>query len=108
MFKNIRHTRGDTLAFGFSYDEPKQDLDACYFTIKEHPEDDTYLVQKKLDDGITKVSTGSYRVRVAPEDTKKLNLGTYYYDLEVGLNSDVYTLLKGKLQLTYDVTRSND
>lgn len=108
MIKNINHTRGDTLAFGFTYDEPTQDLDTCYFTIKEHPEDETILVQKKLNDGITKVDTGSYRVRVAPEDTKNLNLGTYYYDLEVGINSDVYTLLKGQLELTYDVTRSDD
>jgi hypothetical protein len=43
-------------------------------------------------------------VRVAPEDTAGIESGKYFYDLEIGLNSDAFTLLKGVLEIERDVT----
>lgn len=96
--------RGDTLAFAVEIDGLNQDLDTAYFSCKKDPADTTYIFQKTLSDGISKVETGKYRVRVAPADTASVELGDYYYDLQVGVNSDVYTLMRGKLKVTYEVT----
>lgn len=45
-----------------------------------------------------------YRVRVEPSDTKKLEVGRYYYDLEIRTNGDVYTLLRGILKIEKEIT----
>lgn len=103
---NLEMTRGDTKLFAVNIvNLTDQDLDTAYLTCRQSADDDEYVFQKSLEDGITKVETGKYRVRIAPEDTKDLDLGTYYYDLEIGVGEDIHTITKGKLQLTYDVTR---
>lgn len=55
--------RGDTLAFGVEIEGLDQDLATAYFSCKNDPNDDKYVFQKKLNDGISKVETGKYRVR---------------------------------------------
>ena len=60
------------------------------------------------DDGIQKIETKGnalyYGIRIAPEDTKNIEIGNYYYDLEIGLNGDKFTLLNGILKLDKDIT----
>ena len=101
--QNITMTRGDTFAFGLEIVDLDQDLDSCFFTCR-HSFDGEIIFQKSLTDGISMVETGLYRVRVAPDDTKRLDAGQYYYDLEISVNSDVFTLLEGVLTLDHDVT----
>ena len=108
MNKNIKMVRGDTFSFGIEYafdDESSQDLETCYFSCKKNPNDEEYIFQKSLSDGISKVSNGKYRVRVAPEDTDDVEVGNYLYDLEFGLNGDIFTIIKGILTIENDVTR---
>ena len=105
MEYNIDMTRGDTLSFGMEFTDLDQDLDTAFFSVKQNIEDDEYLFQKSIGDGITKISTGKYAVRVAPGDTYNLPLGQYYYDLEISVNDDVLTIIKGILDLGFDVTR---
>lgn len=106
--KDIKVTRGDT--FGFNFDikdgeglEPT--LDAVYFSVKETPEDDDYTFQKTLTNGITRLTGGGYYVRIDPSDTQDLDKDKYYYDLQVNIDDDVYTPLKGKLDIRWDITR---
>lgn len=101
---NLSMVRGDTLAFSFEI-EGIDSLDTAYFSCKANADDDTYVFQKSLSDGISVVTAGKYRVRVAPEDTSNIEIGSYYYDLEIGVNSDIYTILKGVLKVEQDVTR---
>ena len=61
------------------------------------------LFKKSLGNGITKTDDG-YVVRVAPADTKNAEIGKYFYDLQIGVNNDIFTVLKGVLELTYDVS----
>ena len=89
--------KGDTLAFGFEVEGITADLDTAVFSCKANPADDTALFEKDLDDGISKVSTGKYRVRVDPDDTSDIEAGRYWYKLTIGLNDDVFTILKGAL-----------
>ena len=106
--QNIEMVRGDTLAFGFKYTGTDQELDTCYFTIKADYNGET-LVQKDLTDGIevdaTTSNSVSYKVRIAPEDTHDLDVGLYYYDLQIGMNNDIFTILRGSLKLVADITR---
>lgn len=101
---NITMVRGDTLAFGLEIDGLEQDLETAFFTVKSSLSSETNVLQKSLTDGITKVDTGRYRVRVAPEDTHDVEAGKYFYDLQIGVNSDVFTVMKGILELEQDVT----
>lgn len=101
---NLTMVKGDTLAFGVEIEGLDQDLATAYFSCKNDPNDDKYVFQKKLNNGISKVETGKYRVRVAPADTASLEIGDYYYDLQIGVNSDIYTILRGKLTIEYEIT----
>lgn len=102
--KNISMVRGDTLAFGIEIEGLEQDLDSAHFSCKESYSATSYIFHKTLEDGISKVSDGQYRVRVAPEDTQGIDAGNYYYDLQIGVNSDVFTIMKGSLTIEPDVT----
>lgn len=99
----IRMPRGDTLSFGLEFEGLDQDLDTAYFTCRKSFTE-AAVFQKSIGHGITKQETGKYVVRVAPEDTKDLEAGKYYYDLEISANGDVFTILKGVLELEQDVT----
>ena len=104
---NIAMVRGDTLAFAVEIEDLDQDLDTCFFSCKSDPSDTEYVFQKSLDNGIEKESIGKYKVRVAPEDTENVEPGKYQYDLQIGLNGDIYTVLKGQLEIVFDITRED-
>lgn len=107
---NFEMIRGDTLSFAFEveYDEALQKLDSAYFTCKENFDDDEPIFKKSLGHGITlaKQEDGKlyYVVRVAPEDTESVEPGHYYYDLQIGINGDVFSILIGSLKIHNDVT----
>ena len=106
---NLEVTRGDTFSFGVEIDSLGQELESAYFTCKNNYDDENYLFQKNLNNGITldKVEGGNYfyKVRVAPQDTISLEAGTYYYDFQIEVNDDIFTILKGVLTLSFDVTK---
>ena len=110
MNDNLKMVRGDTFAFGFKITGLNQDLATAYFTCKENYDDETPIFQKSLSDGIEKDEETStedtyyYKVRVVPADTKDVEAKNYYYDLEIGANDDIYTILKGILKIENDVT----
>lgn len=107
--KNITNFRGDTYSLGLKVEEIDQPLDNIYFTCRDSLNDDsTVLFQKSLGDGITLVDDTddvySYNVRVAPEDTRNIQAGIYYYDLQVNINDDVFTIMAGKFIIEQDRT----
>lgn len=107
--KYIRMARGDTLSFGIQVCDEEgapfgQDLDWAYFTCKSNRSDDRFLFKKSLAVGISKKGQGYYVVRVAPRDTASAKPGKYFYDLEIGCNGDVFTVMRGVLELMQDVT----
>lgn len=105
----ITMIRGDTLSFGFELMDENQEPftqtpSSVYFTCKSNKTDNINLFQKTLGDGITDRGNGQYVVRVPPEDTKFAEAGKYFYDLQIGINGDIYTLMHGVLELVQDVT----
>ena len=111
MRTNLEMIRGDTMSFAFEieFDEAPQKLEKADFTCKANFDDNEALFHKELEQGISfSKQDGTklyYIVRVAPEDTKNLEAGMYYYDLEIELNGDVFTILNGALKIESDVTR---
>ncbi len=98
--ENFIMTRGDTLAFGLEIQGLEgQDLEEAYFSVKAHPNDEEYIFQRSLGDGLYKIDETHYGVRVRPEFTAELEPNIYYYDLQIGLNDDIYTILGGKLTI---------
>lgn len=107
--KYIRMSRGDTLSFGIQvFDEEGapfgQDLERACFTCKSNRSDARFLFQKSLSGGISKMGPGAYAVRVAPGDTASAKPGKYFYDLEIGCSGDVFTVMRGVLEIMQDVT----
>ena len=105
--QNITMTKGDTLSFGVeckNQDGAPIVFDTAYFTCKKNPSNTGNLFRKSLGNGITYNNDGAYVVRVAPEDTAQAEIGRYYYDLEVGVGNDVFTILKGILEIEQDLS----
>ena len=111
MRTNLEMIKGDTLSFAFEveFDEAPQKLKKADFTCKANFDDNEALFHKELEKGINfSKQDGTklyYIVRVAPEDTENLEAGMYYYDLQIELNGDVFTILNGSLKIESDVTR---
>ena len=103
MNQNLSMVRGDTAAFGMEITDLGQDLESAFFTVRKSYDGDI-VFQKSIGNGITKVSTGVYSIRIAPDDTKNIEAGRYYYDLQIAANSDVFTVLIGVLDVEHDVT----
>lgn len=106
--KNIEITRGDSFGFNFKVADDQDAavaLDACYFSVKQNPDDSEYVFQKNLSSGITQLSDGQYYVKIEPDDTEDLEQFGYYYDLQCTIDDDVYTFLKGRLNIKWDVTK---
>lgn len=104
--QNITMIKGDTLAFNvqvFNEDGEPMTVDSAHFTCKKLPSQSESTFQKSLDDGITQ-SDGLISVRVAPEDTREIDAGEYFYDMEIGIETDVYTIMIGVLSIEQDVT----
>lgn len=102
---NITMVKGDTLSFNFQIEGlDGGDLSSAYFTVKANPKGNLALIQKSIGNGISKVDEGLYVVRVAPDDTENLDAGMLWYDLQIGIGEDIYTVLLGMLEILQDVT----
>lgn len=106
---NIETTRGDTLSFGVQIYDIGQSLNTAYFTVKNNYDDEIPVFQKSIDSGIELDHIDGqdyyYKVRIDPEDTKDLEAKKYYYDFEIGVNNDIFTIMKGILDLEFDTTK---
>lgn len=104
--KNITMTRGDTLSFNIFVTDPNGNavtVDSAYFTCKKLSTDETNVFKKSIGAGIYQ-DEECLTVRVAPNDTKNVDAGRYFYDCQIGVDDDVFTILKGILTIEQDVT----
>jgi len=102
--ENITLVTGDTLSFNIivkdEYGNPV-DVDDASFSVASSLTASSPLVHKTLDNGISQ-SGGVLTVRVAPEDWDGY-VGFAYYDCQIEVNNDRFTLLRGMIQLEADV-----
>ncbi len=107
---NLEMIKGDTLSFAveIEFDDKPQELEKAFFTCKNNLDDDDVVFQKALGKGISfskqERNKMYYVVRIAPEDTKDIETGHYFYDMQIELNSDVFTILTGALKVRHGIT----
>lgn len=105
-YENITMIKGDTLSFNVEVtdeDGERIEVDSAFFTCKKIATDSENIFQKRLNSGITQ-SDVLLTVRVSPEDTEDIEAGRYWYDLQLGIENDIYTVLIGILDIEQDVT----
>ena len=104
--QNITMVKGDTLSFDVQIFDENGDamvIDSAYITCKKRPNSTDKVFQKSLGNGIVQ-SDGLLLVRVAPEDTQDAEAGEYFYDFQIGIAEDIYTIMIGILSLEQNVT----
>ena len=109
--QDIDMIKGDTLIFNFELQGLGEETpDAITFSCADNI-NTTPLFTADLTDGISLDEYNSYTderiysVRIAPNKTKDLDINRYYYDLQLELNNEIFTLMRGRLTLLYDITR---
>ena len=103
--QNITMVRGDTVAFNVQILDQNQNpvtVDSAFLTCKKATNSGT-IFQLYLAHGITQ-SDGMIYVRIAPEDTRDVDEGNYFYDFQIGVGEDVYTIMIGMLTIEQDVS----
>lgn len=107
---NLEMIKGDTLSFAIEieFDDKPQELEKAFFTCKKNLDDGDVVFQKTLENGISfrkqEHNKMYYVVRIAPEDTKDIEAGSYFYDMQIELNNDVFTILTGALKIRNGIT----
>lgn len=106
---NIDTIRGDTLNIQLEFESnivlnlESEDFNIT-FSLKQFATAVPYVFQKDKT-AVTKIDDNIFMLRIAPEDTVDLVPGYYYYDIEVKLGEDVYTVAIGRLHIEVDITR---
>ena len=112
--RDIEIVRGDTMSFNFQLVGLEGIAPSkVTFMVKENynDADADALVNLEIGAGITQIDydtdtdTFTFCVHLRPAQTDELDLARYYYDLQIAVDGDVFTLMKGRFTLDYDVTK---
>lgn len=108
--QNIEMVRNDTLAFNFEIQGLQGDLPTdIIFYCTDNPSN-TAIFTLDTTSGITlenyddETDTLTYSCRIAPEITENLDITRYYYDMTLIYDTDRITLMRGRLDLLYNIT----
>lgn len=106
---NISLMRGDTYIFSVRFNgfNPDRNVEYMYFTVSSNVLSSSLEFWVSLDNGISRSDDRDeyvYFIEIDPEYTKDMRPGTYFYDLQVTIDSDVFTLLSGDFIVKADVT----
>jgi hypothetical protein len=106
---NIDMIRGDTLTVQFEIEsntilDLADDNFKITFSLKQTATAKEYVFQKDKT-AVMQISQNNFKIRIAPEDTVNLVPGFYYYDLQLDIYDDVFTIAIGRLYLETDITR---
>lgn len=99
MLRIFNIKQGDQFSFTVTFKNLQEDLTTFTMGVKLDYNDETMLVTKSLGNGISKISTGKYRVDFTPSETQTLSPNFYVYDLRFTISTMVYTPLYGYLNV---------
>lgn len=105
---NIDMIRGDTVNIQFEIEsDTVLDLSSndfqITFSLKQAATDTEYVFQKQKA-AVTQISENNFVLRIAPDDTEELIPGYYFYDLQLVIGDDIYTIALGMFQIIRDIT----
>lgn len=106
---NLDIIRGDTVNIQFEIDSDTMfDLSNenfnITFSLKKAATDTAYVFQKDKT-AVTSSANNVFILRIAPEDTTNLVAGFYFYDIQLSIGDDIYTIALGKFNINIDITR---
>lgn len=99
MLRIFNIKQGDEFSFTVTFKNLNEDLTTFAMGVKLNYTDANMLITKSLNNGISKISTGKYRIDFTPAETALLLPNIYVYDLRMTLGSVVYTPLYGYLNI---------
>ena len=99
MLRIFNVKQGDEFSFTVTFKNLQEDLTTFRMGVKKEYTDTSMLIEKSLGNGITKISTGKYRVDFLPSETGALTPDFYVYDLRMTIGSTVFTPLYGYLNI---------
>lgn len=106
---DIDTIRGDTLNIQLEFEsDTVLDLTSNDFEITfslKHSATAVEYVFQKDKTAVTEIAENIFMLRIAPEDTTDLVPGYYYYDIEIKLGDDIYTVAIGRMHIEVDITR---
>lgn len=106
----IEFTRGDTFAFkvliSLKNETPitSSDIQSLFITCKKEPTKESEEIFKKTIDNVNIDENGYCHIVFEPKDTENLPYGTYYFDIEITLNSGYRKTKVYKFNLTEETT----
>jgi hypothetical protein len=114
IHRDITMVKADTLSFAFQVQGLRgQRPSMILLSVKAEIEDRDLLFNVSSDDYIKYREYDedndllTYVVRIPPYLTADIDLGRYFYDLEMQVNGDNITLMKGRFTLDYEITGDN-
>ena len=99
MLRIFNVKQGDEFSFTVTFKNLQEDLTTFRMGVKKEYTDTSMLIEKSLGNGISKISTGKYRVDFTPSETGVLTPDFYVYDLRMTIGSTVFTPLYGYLNI---------
>ena len=99
MLRIFNVKQGDEFSFTVTFKNLQEDLTTFRMGVKKEYTDTSMLIEKSLGNGISKISTGKYRVDFTPSETGALTPDFYVYDLRMTIGSTVFTPLYGYLNI---------
>lgn len=99
MLRIFNVKQGDQFSFTVTFKNLQEDLTTFKLGVKREYQDEELLVEKSLGNGISKISTGKYRIDFTPAETQALTPNFYVYDLRMTLGSTVFTPLYGYINI---------
>ena len=81
MLKVFSVKRGSTFSFIVTFKNLDQDVTTMNFGVKEEYSDESMSINKSIGDGITKITTGKYKIDFSSSDILGLDASMYVYDL---------------------------
>lgn len=106
---NLGQTKGDTKKYDLTFKDSNGDaIDitgaTVYLSVKDEQNSSVNLFQV-VTTTHTSPTTGQTEIEVEPADTASLELGNYWYDIQITTSSsEKYTVLKGNYAITYEIT----
>lgn len=106
---NLDIIRGDTVNIQFEidsdtvFDLSNENFNVT-FSLKKAATDTAYVFQKDKT-AVTSPADNVFILRIAPEDTTNLVSGFYFYDIQLSISDDIYTIALGKFNINIDITR---
>ena len=93
MLRIFNVKQGDTFSFTITFKNLTDDLTSFDMGIKLNYSDEEFLLSKSLNDGITKIDDGKYRVDFTADETKLREAKFHIVAVPTPVNDDQYSHL---------------